>query len=65
MELGGKATFITATCITVIGLFLTGAMKKYVTGVNWLKSGLEMLGVGFFTFSISYIIGLFIPGAGV
>jgi len=38
-----KTTFIVATCITVIGLFGAGAMKKFVTGVNWLKSGFEML----------------------
>lgn len=61
----GQSTFIAATLVTVIGLFLAGAMKKFVTGVNGLKSGLEMLGVGFFAFCISYIIGLFIPGAGV
>ncbi len=59
-----QTTFIAATCVTVFGLFLAGAMKKYVTGVNWLKSGMEMLGVGFFAFSTSYVIGLFIPGAG-
>lgn len=63
-NMGALSTFIIATCITVFGLFMAGAMKKFVTGVNWLKSGLEMLGVGFFAFSISYIIGLFIPGAG-
>lgn len=53
--------FKTATIVTVGGLFLAGALKKFVTGVNWLKSGAEMLAVGFFAFSISYIIGLFIP----
>ncbi|MDJ0622652.1 MAG: VIT1/CCC1 transporter family protein [Desulfocapsaceae bacterium] len=60
----GMSTFIGATCITVIGLFMAGAMKKFVTGVNWFKSGMEMLGVGFFAFAISYFIGLLIPGAG-
>ena len=64
-SLGEQATFISAACVTVFGLFMAGAMKKFVTGVNWLKSGLEMLGVGFFAFSISFIIGLLIPGAGV
>lgn len=62
---GGEEAFIGATCVTVLGLFMAGAMKKFVTGVNWLKSGLEMLGVGFFAFIISYLIGLAIPGAGV
>lgn len=53
--------FKTATLVTVAGLFLAGALKKFVTGVNWFKSGVEMLLVGFFAFSISYAIGLFIP----
>ena len=63
--LESQVTFIVATCVTVCGLFLAGAMKKFVTGVLWLKSGFEMLGVGLFAFAVSYIIGLFIPGAGV
>jgi len=53
--------FKVATGVTLIGLFLAGAIKKFVTGVNWFKSGIEMLLVGLFAFSISYIIGYFIP----
>ncbi|MBB6479298.1 VIT1/CCC1 transporter family protein [Spirochaeta isovalerica] len=53
--------FKIATAVTVGGLFLAGALKKFVTGVNWLKSGVEMLIVGFFAFTVSYAIGLFIP----
>lgn len=53
--------FKIATFITVGGLFLAGAMKRFVTGVNWIKSGIEMLAVGFFAFTVAYIIGLFIP----
>jgi VIT1/CCC1 family predicted Fe2+/Mn2+ transporter len=64
LGLDPKGTFLVAACVTVIGLFGAGAIKKFVTGVNWLKSGVEMLAVGFFAFSISYIIGLLIPGAG-
>jgi len=64
LGMDGRLTFIIATCVTVFGLFGAGAMKKFVTGVNWFKSGSEMLVVGFFAFFISYIIGLFIPGAG-
>ncbi len=65
LGLDSQVTFIVATCVTVVGLFAAGAMKKFVTGVNWLKSGVEMLAVGFFAFAISYVIGLLIPGAGV
>lgn len=64
LGMDGRLTFIISTCVTVFGLFGAGAMKKFVTGVNWFKSGSEMLVVGFFAFFISYIIGLFIPGAG-
>jgi VIT1/CCC1 family predicted Fe2+/Mn2+ transporter len=49
--------FYIATGVTFGGLFLAGALKKYVTGVFWLKSGLEMLIVGVFAFGISYLIG--------
>jgi len=50
--------FYISTVVTFGGLFFVGAMKKFVTGVNWLKSGLEMLIVGTFAFGISYLIGL-------
>jgi vacuolar iron transporter family protein len=55
------AIFIIATIVTFGGLFLAGALKKFVTGVFWLKSGIEMLLVGLFAFGVSYIIGMFIP----
>jgi VIT1/CCC1 family predicted Fe2+/Mn2+ transporter len=58
----GMLLFKIATGVTVCGLFLAGALKKFVTGVNWFKSGIEMLVVGFFAFAISYVIGMFIPG---
>ncbi len=53
--------FWIATGVTFGGLFLAGAIKTFVTGVNWLKSGIEMLLVGLFAFGISYIIGVWIP----
>ncbi len=59
-NMDGSMLFRVATSITVLGLFLAGAIKKFVTGVNWLKSGLEMLAVGAFAFSIAYVVGLFI-----
>ncbi|MBT4289902.1 MAG: hypothetical protein HOD92_21465 [Deltaproteobacteria bacterium] len=53
--------FYIATIVTVVGLFLSGAMKKFVTGVNWFKSGFEMLVVGACAYAISYLIGSIIP----
>ncbi|MGL4854120.1 MAG: VIT1/CCC1 transporter family protein [Lentisphaeria bacterium] len=49
--------FHISTVVTIVGLFLAGAMKHFVTGVNYLKSGLEMLVVGMFAYGISYMIG--------
>jgi VIT1/CCC1 family predicted Fe2+/Mn2+ transporter len=50
--------FFIASVVTFGGLFLAGALKKFVTGKNWLKSGIEMLLVGAFAFAVSYFIGL-------
>jgi vacuolar iron transporter family protein len=50
--------FIVASVITFGGLFLVGALKKFVTGQHWLKSAIEMVAVGGFTFIVTYIIGL-------
>lgn len=60
-DISSSLMFKIATIVTVGGLFLAGALKKFVTGVNWIKSGFEMLGVGLFAFTISYLIGLIIP----
>lgn len=53
----GGVIFWTATVVTFSGLFLVGALKKYVTGVNWVKSGLEMLVAGTLAYLASYAIG--------
>ncbi|MHA1584982.1 MAG: VIT1/CCC1 transporter family protein [Promethearchaeota archaeon] len=50
--------FWIATGVTFGGLFLAGALKTFVTGINWLKSGVEMLIVGSFAFGISYLVGM-------
>ncbi|MHA1110360.1 MAG: VIT1/CCC1 transporter family protein [Promethearchaeota archaeon] len=50
--------FLIASIVTFGGLFLAGALKKFVTGKNWFKSGIEMLLVGAFAFAVSYFIGL-------
>jgi VIT1/CCC1 family predicted Fe2+/Mn2+ transporter len=52
--------FLIAAVETFIGLFLVGALKKFITGVNWLKSGAEMLLVGTLAFIASFFIGGFI-----
>ncbi|MHA1370693.1 MAG: VIT1/CCC1 transporter family protein [Promethearchaeota archaeon] len=49
--------FWISTFITFLGLFIVGAIKKYITGVYWLKSGVEMLIVGTLAFVASYFVG--------
>jgi VIT1/CCC1 family predicted Fe2+/Mn2+ transporter len=56
-SLPGNIIFWIATIVTFFGLFLVGALKKFVTGVNWLKSGIEMLIAGTFAFGVSFLIG--------
>lgn len=58
--LPGMTIFWISTIVTFFGLFLVGALKKYVTGVHWIKSGTEMLIAGLFAFGISYLIGMLI-----
>ncbi len=60
-SLDSMVIFYIASFVTVTGLFIAGAMKKFVTGVNWFKSGIEMLLVGTFAYGISFVIGSFIP----
>ncbi len=52
-----QGKFIIASVVTVAGLFLAGALKKFVTGKNWFISGIEMLLVGGFAFGVSFGIG--------
>ncbi|MEX2682818.1 MAG: VIT1/CCC1 transporter family protein [Candidatus Sigynarchaeota archaeon] len=58
--LGGDVLFWVATFVTFFGLFLVGALKKVVTGQNWIKSGFEMLIAGTLAFLASYGIGLLV-----
>ena len=53
-----QVMFITSTILTFSGLFLVGALKKYITGKIWWRSGVEMLLAGTFAFGVSYLIGI-------
>ncbi len=53
----GTVIFWIATGLTFGGLFMAGALKKFVTGAIWWKSGIEMLIVGLFAYGVSYFIG--------
>jgi VIT1/CCC1 family predicted Fe2+/Mn2+ transporter len=56
-------TFVVSAIITFGGLFVVGALKKFITGMNWTKSGIEMVLVGAFAFGVTYVLGLLVGGA--
>lgn len=51
-------TFGIACVCTGVTLFGLGAMKTWITGRNWFKSGLEMLLVGGAAATAAYLVGL-------
>ncbi len=53
-----EATFPIASVCTAITLFALGAMKTWVTGRNWFRSGLEMLLVGGAAAVAAYVVGV-------
>lgn len=53
-------TFLMATFLTIVTLFLVGAMRNIVTSVNWIKSGIEMLLTGGAAAVIAYFVGYMI-----
>jgi vacuolar iron transporter family protein len=60
--LDSTLTFVITAGISFCGLFVVGALKKFITGMYWVRSGIEMVLVGAFAFAVTYIIGLFVGG---
>ena len=56
----GDATFAYSITATASALFIVGAARYFITGVNWIISGLEMLLVGGIAVGASYIVGYLI-----
>ena len=52
-----SAGIIPAIAVTLLGLFLLGALKTKYTLKNWFKSGLQVMFVGFITATVGYILG--------
>ncbi|MBU4459162.1 MAG: VIT1/CCC1 transporter family protein [Verrucomicrobia bacterium] len=50
---------------TAVALFGLGAAKTLVTGVHWLRAGIEMLAVGSLAAAVAYGIGVALRGLGV
>ncbi len=56
---------IFAIVVVIIGLFVIGALKVYITKIKPLKAGIQMVIIGMVVFSLSYAIGLLLGVMGV
>lgn len=57
-----ESTFIVASVITAIELFIIGSLRHFFTDRNWLYSGFEMLFVGGSAALMAYIVGILLKG---
>lgn len=55
-------TFAVSAGATAVSLFVVGALRYFVTGKNWLRSGLTMLFVGGVAALVAYGIGYALSG---
>lgn len=55
-------TEVIAVSFTFMALFVVGALRVYVTGKTWWKSGMEMLLVGGIVSGVAYLIGYLLKG---
>lgn len=55
-------TFLIASVMTGLTLFLLGALKVRLTNQKWYKSGMEMLLVGGVAASAAYLVGVALKG---
>ena len=52
---------LTAVLASIATLFVVGASKAIFTRKSWIRSGLEMMGIGILAAAVTYAIGLAIP----
>ena len=55
--LDGLAAVLASAGLSIVALFAIGVAKTLFTGLSWLRSGLEMVGIGLFATVITYLIG--------
>lgn len=55
--LGGFEAVLASTGLSIAALFVIGVLKTLFTGLSWLHSGLEMVGIGLFATVVTYLIG--------
>ena len=58
-------SFMISIVLTGMALFIVGASRTYVTGISWIRSGVEMLAVGGLAAGIAYGIGYFLQTLGL
>src|SRR5262245_40486286 len=58
--LNPHTALITSTIASLAFLFLLGALKTRITKSGWIRSGLEMLGIGTASALVGYFIGSFV-----
>ncbi len=56
----GTASFQAAVALTLVALFVVGALRATVAEGGWLKNGVEMLTVGVLAATVSYAVGALI-----
>ncbi len=54
---GGSSALIASVGISVMALFVVGALKTLFTGLSWWRSGMEMVFIGVFATAVTYWIG--------
>lgn len=57
--------FSVSIVFAAAALFVAGSLRTLITGVNWLRGGLEMLGVGTAAAVIAYVVGALIHALSV
>jgi vacuolar iron transporter family protein len=62
VPIASDTSFIISIALSALALFLLGASKVFVTGLNPIRSGLEMLGVGGAAALVAYVIGVALQG---
>ena len=55
--LEGLPAVVASAAFSIVGLFLIGVLKTIFTGRSWWRSGVEMVGIGFFATAVTYLIG--------
>lgn len=62
LVVGSSRMFLVSSVATGVSLFAVGALRYFVTGKNWFRSGLEIFFVGGVAAAVAYAIGYALRG---